>query len=125
MMPGVVLRVASNTALLIDAAGTLLHPAASVADLRLRGTLRALGVLEWIDTAVISAEVGMEKPDPRIFHHACERLGVEPAAALHVGDDVEDDVAGARAAGCAALHWPDDVGSFAELARRLLSSGTG
>lgn len=89
-------------------------------DLRLRSTLRALGVLKWIDAAIISAEVGVEKPQPGIFHRACERLGVEPARALHVGDDPQDDVRGATGAGCQALLWPDEVGSFAALARRLL-----
>lgn len=90
-------------------------------DVRLRATLEGLGVLAWVDAAIISAEVGMEKPFPGIFHHACARLGVEPENALHVGDDASDDVAGARAAGCAALHWPQQVGSFAVLERRLLS----
>lgn len=91
-------------------------------DLRLRATLRSLGVLGWIDAAIISAEIGVEKPDAGIFHCACERLGVAPSSALHVGDDLGDDVQGARAAGCQALHWPHDVGSFAALARRLLPS---
>ncbi|MCA9648602.1 MAG: HAD-IA family hydrolase [Myxococcales bacterium] len=90
-------------------------------DLRLRSTLQGLGVMAWIDAAIISAEVGVEKPFPGIFYRACERLAVEPSAALHVGDDPGDDVAGARAAGCAALRWPHEVGSFAALARRLLS----
>jgi putative hydrolase of the HAD superfamily len=89
-------------------------------DLRLRGTLHALGVLQWIDAAIVSAEVGVEKPHPGIFHRACERLGVEPSRALHVGDDVGDDLRAAREAGCLALLWPDEVGSFAALARRLL-----
>ncbi len=89
-------------------------------DDRLRGTLTALGVLRWVDAAVISAEVGLEKPHPGIFHRACERLGVDPSRALHVGDDAGDDVRGARAAGCLTLRWPEEVGSFAALARRLL-----
>ncbi len=89
-------------------------------DVRLRETLRALGVLDWVDAAIISAEVGVEKPDPAIFHRACERLAVAPERALHVGDDPGDDVLGARAAGCAVLRWPQQVGSFAALARRLL-----
>jgi putative hydrolase of the HAD superfamily len=89
-------------------------------DLRLRGTLQALGVLRWVDAAIISAEVGVEKPHPGIFQRACERLGVEPSLALHVGDDPGDDVRGARAAGCGSLLWPAEVGSFAALARRLL-----
>lgn len=93
-------------------------------DTRLRDTLSGLGVLDWVDTAIISGELGIEKPDPGIFHRACQRLGVEPAKALHVGDDAVDDVAGARDAGCEALRWPVDVGGFAALARRLLSPAT-
>jgi len=89
-------------------------------DVRLRSTLQGLGVLGWIDAAIISGEVGVEKPHPGIFHRACERLGVEPSQALHVGDDLGDDLRAAREAGCQALLWPDEVGSFAALARRLL-----
>ena len=89
-------------------------------DLRLRGTLQGLGVLRWVDAAIISAEVGVEKPSPGIFHRACERLAVDPSRALHVGDDVGDDLRAAKQAGCHALLWPDEVGSFAALARRLL-----
>lgn len=89
-------------------------------DLRLRGTLQALGVLRWVDAAIISSEVGVEKPHPGIFHRACERLAVDPGRALHVGDDVGDDLRAAREAGCQALLWPDEVGSFAALARRLM-----
>ncbi|MCX4247776.1 HAD-IA family hydrolase [Paraliomyxa miuraensis] len=89
-------------------------------DVRLRATLEALGVSSWIDAAIISAEVGVEKPHPEIFHRACERLGVRADRALHVGDDHHDDVDGARAAGCLALLWPAEVGSFDALAQRLL-----
>jgi REG-2-like HAD superfamily hydrolase len=89
-------------------------------DLRLRSTLDALGVLRWVDAAIISAEVGVEKPHPGIFHRACERLAVEPSRALHVGDDPGDDLRGAKDAGCLTLLWPDEVGSFAALGRRLM-----
>ena len=44
-------------------------------------------------------EFGAAKPDPRIFHAACARLGVAHAQVLHVGDHVEMDVAGAMRAG--------------------------
>lgn len=44
-------------------------------------------------------EHGRPKPDPSIFLAACERLGCEPHEVLHVGDDAELDVLGARAAG--------------------------
>ena len=46
------------------------------------------------------------KPDPAIFRAALERLGVAPADAIHVGDSVEHDVAGARAAGLEAVPSP-------------------
>ena len=51
-------------------------------------------------SASISAPTfGAAKPDPRIFHAACDALGVEPEATLHIGDDLELDVLAARRAG--------------------------
>lgn len=44
-------------------------------------------------------EHGRAKPDPSIFLAACERLGVEPAQVLHVGDDIELDIVGGARAG--------------------------
>jgi putative hydrolase of the HAD superfamily len=48
--------------------------------------------------------VGIEKPDPGIFHHALEALGVPSSRAVHVGDTGWADVEGARAAGVRPLH---------------------
>ena len=48
---------------------------------------------------VTSAEVGVAKPGPAIFEHALELAGARAADAVHVGDSLENDVAGARAAG--------------------------
>lgn len=57
-----------------------------------------LGAL--VDAAITSAEHGTAKPDPTIFHAALELAGgVAPEHALHVGDSLEADVDGARAAG--------------------------
>jgi putative hydrolase of the HAD superfamily len=53
---------------------------------------------------VDSAAVGVEKPDPRIFAFALDALGVPGERAVHVGDTVFADVAGARAAGVRPLH---------------------
>ena len=54
--------------------------------------------------ASISAPAfGAAKPDPRIFREAARVLGVEPAACLHIGDDLALDVQGAREAGLSAL----------------------
>lgn len=68
-------------------------------DTRLRGICRGLGLDRLVDFAVISAEAGIRKPDPRIFGLALERAGVAAAEAVHVGDLVEEDVEGARRAG--------------------------
>ena len=85
-------------------------------DHNLRPLLIDLGVDAIVDAIVVSAEEQIEKPDPRIFERACARLGVEASAAVHVGDSLEHDVAGARAAGCVALHFGHDVANFDALA---------
>ncbi len=72
-------------------------------DTRLRGICAGLGLDRLVDFIVISAEVGVRKPDPRIFHAALEQAGVAASEALHVGDLPEEDVAGARAAGIEAV----------------------
>jgi len=51
------------------------------------------------DEVFIADEVGMLKPDPRLFALACERLGVLPAAAAMVGDRYERDIRGAHDVG--------------------------
>jgi REG-2-like HAD superfamily hydrolase len=91
-------------------------------DLHLRPLLVDLGASAWLDAIVVSAEQQLEKPDPRIFLRACERLGVEPGAAVHVGNDPDEDIAGATAAGCAALLLGRDVASFDALACHLLGA---
>ncbi len=68
-----------------------------------------IGIGDLFDVSVAAHELGVGKPDRRIFEHACERAGVLPAQVLHVGDDLELDVRGARAAGMHAawLRRPD------------------
>ena len=72
-------------------------------DARLGTLMRGLGLEGYIDTLVCSAEVGLHKPDPRIFELACARVGVEPAEAAHVGDHHYADIIGAEASGMAAV----------------------
>ena len=57
------------------------------------------GLLGLVDAVVSSAEVGAAKPDPAPFARGLELAGVRPEDALHVGDSLDNDVAGARAAG--------------------------
>ena len=69
-------------------------------DVSLHDVLERTGLRALVDAVVISAELGVAKPDPAIFRAALERLaGARAAEAIHVGDSVEHDVAGARAAG--------------------------
>jgi putative hydrolase of the HAD superfamily len=58
------------------------------------------------DSVVISSEVGMRKPEERIFHHALDRLGLEPHQCAFI-DDIAANVDAARALGMAGLHHRD------------------
>lgn len=72
-------------------------------DRRLGGLIDGLGLGDLVSLVVSSAEVGLHKPDPRIFELACERLGVEPGEAAHVGDHQYADVVGAQSVGMTAV----------------------
>jgi putative hydrolase of the HAD superfamily len=72
-------------------------------DVSLHDVLDATGLTPLLDAVVTSAELGAAKPDPAIFRRGLELAGVAAGEALHVGDDAALDVAGARAAGVAAL----------------------
>jgi YjjG family noncanonical pyrimidine nucleotidase len=56
-------------------------------------------ITAYFQSIVISEEVGIAKPDPRIFTPALEKLGIESADVLYVGDSVTSDMAAARNAG--------------------------
>ncbi len=75
----------------------------SNSDGRVEEALEAAGLRQYFDVVVDSALVGVEKPDPRIFHAALAALGVAPEEALYVGDLYKVDVVGARAAGMEAI----------------------
>ena len=68
-------------------------------DASLHGVLRALRLEPLLDGILTSAEAGSRKPAPAIFEQALRLVGVGPEHAVHVGDSLEEDVAGARAAG--------------------------
>lgn len=54
---------------------------------------------QWIDLCVSSAEVGMAKPDKRIFQLALERAGCSPRQACMIGDRLDNDIRPAKALG--------------------------
>lgn len=59
----------------------------------------SMGLLPYLDFSITSHEVGAEKPHPLIFERALERAGARPENAVHVGDQLTSDVAGAENAG--------------------------
>jgi putative hydrolase of the HAD superfamily len=64
-----------------------------------RGLLEAYGLAQYFDTMVFSNEAGIRKPNKEIFLGTLEQLGVSPEDAIHVGDDSDTDVVGAKGAG--------------------------
>src|SRR5215211_4894520 len=62
-------------------------------DVSLHDVLERTGLRGLVDTVVISAELGVAKPDPAIFRAALGRLGAAAEGAVHVGDSLEHDVA--------------------------------
>ena len=79
---------------------------------------------ELFDDAVISADVGMRKPEERIFLLAAERLGLSPAECVFV-DDVEGNIVAARALGFAVVHHTEPAATKAELAGLLSGNPVG
>jgi putative hydrolase of the HAD superfamily len=71
----------------------------------LRRVLERHGLLAHFAAVSYSDEVGVRKPDAEIFHATLARAGVRPDEAVHIGDNPDADVAGARAVGMRAAHY--------------------
>jgi HAD superfamily hydrolase (TIGR01549 family) len=90
---------------------------------RLAELVAELGWADDFDVIVDSGRVGIDKPDPRIFQHACAALGVSSSELLHVGDAWEADVLGALGAGASAV-WFDARHAERQLPERVLGAGS-
>jgi putative hydrolase of the HAD superfamily len=71
--------------------------------------IESLGLASFFEHVVTSGELGFAKPDSRIFQHAASSFGVEPSAALYVGDRLRTDAIGAVDAGLTGV-WLDRGG---------------
>lgn len=76
----------------------------------LREQFERAGIMPYFEFTVFSAEYGVNKPDPRIFHHALDGMGLLPSETWYVGDKPHRDVCGAHGAGMTAVlvesrHW--------------------
>jgi epoxide hydrolase-like predicted phosphatase len=81
----------------------------------LRRLLREKWKIEDIfDTIVISAEVGLLKPDPRIYHLTLDQLGVVAGEAVFV-DDFIHNLAGAEAVGMRTIHFKNSAQAQVDL----------
>lgn len=65
-----------------------------------------------------SSVLGLQKPDPRIYHHACRELGIEPVEAVFL-DDIGRNLKSARALGMTTLKVDDPDQALDELERVL------
>ncbi|HSF33817.1 MAG TPA: HAD-IA family hydrolase [Candidatus Tectomicrobia bacterium] len=72
-------------------------------DIRLEPLLKGLELMPYFNHVVLSAVIGWEKPHPRIFESALELAGVPAHEVLHVGDNYQQDVVGARQVGMYAV----------------------
>ncbi len=77
---------------------------------------RRFGFLEWFEDIVVSGEVGLAKPDPRIFALTIERCRLKPAHTLFI-DDSPHNVDAGRDAGLHALHFQSPAGLRGDLTR--------
>jgi putative hydrolase of the HAD superfamily len=74
-----------------------------------REKLAGSGLEPYFDAVVVSGEVGVGKPDPRLFALALDRLEVLPGEAVMVGNSLRSDIAGAQGAGIRAI-WVNREG---------------
>jgi len=86
--------------------------------------LKALGISAYIDCLVTSEEVGVEKPDQRVFQLILKKLACAPDDVLYIGDSLERDVYGAEACGISVLWFlgknrDNAVANFGEVRKWL------
>ncbi len=73
-----------------------------------------LGVLPWLDPGAIffSDQLGVSKPNPKIYVKACLAMRVPPSRVLYVGDRPETDIAPAKAVGMKTVHYRGAHGRY-------------
>lgn len=73
-----------------------------------------LGVLPWLDPGAIffSDQLGVSKPNPKIFAKACAALRLPPGRVMYVGDRPETDIAPARRVGMKCVHYRGAHGRY-------------
>ena len=126
-------RISARTMMGLVAESTLPRPAMleAIRRIRVAGLLAAAVTNNWVtedegmgvlrpffDVYVESAVVGIRKPDPRIFHLACEQLGVVPRQVVFL-DDIGSNLKSARELGMTTIKVVDPEEALAELESAL------
>lgn len=75
----------------------------------LREVLKKRGVFRYFTMFAFSDEIGVAKPDRRIFEYVLSRTGAKPHEAVHIGDLLKTDIKGAKNAGMKAVHFTKEV----------------
>jgi len=101
-----------------------------------RAKLRSVGLLDRFQPVFVSGDIGVDKPDPRIFREAARLAGLAPEECIYVGDRLESDALGAGRAGMRGV-WLDRagraeatphgiavIGGLVELSRLVKQRGT-
>ncbi len=86
---------------------------------RARESFVRQGICDVMDEVIISAEVGVMKPDPRIFQIAAKRLHVQPSECIFV-DDKEHNLQGARAVGMTTIQFHNTDQCIADIQKLLV-----
>lgn len=77
--------------------------------------LEKIGLIPFFDGIVISSDVGIKKPSPRIFALALERFVLRADECVYVGNDMRDDVQGAGSAGLKTVYiYTEQSGKYDE-----------
>lgn len=75
--------------------------------------VQRVGLADYFHFALRAEDIGIAKPDARLFQEALQRGGVDASAAVHIGDHPGDDIAGAQQAGLRAV-WFNPTGKVWE-----------
>ena len=74
--------------------------------------LERMGIRQYFDLIISSAEEGVAKPDPRIFNIALTRAGCKPEQAVMIGDRIDNDIVPAKQMGMKTVWIKQGVGRY-------------
>ena len=82
------------------------------------------GLRDFFDVLIVSSDIGKRKPHPRIFQAALDAMGLKAEEAIMVGDNLQEDIVGAKNAGMKTVYVPqeDSLKMIAELGKTLSES---